>query len=233
MKVSLYVREHSSRNYRKATPKEPAGTIYVLRYGSTWETTSATNWTEANVARLNKQAQLFQGWVPPAKVRPVKQSTELMLDAAMDQYLGEIKQGRKKKTFQAYSVALRYFYECIQQKPIKEIQRPDLIRFAAFLRDQKEQSPRSAYNKFESVMTFLKHFDVKPKIRAADWPQYVEEEPEMYEQEILDKFFAACDEEETLLFEFFLQTGLREQEVILAPSWNGWVTPTWRLRCVI
>ena len=33
---------------------------------------------------------------------------------------------------------------------------------------------------------------------------------------LLDKFFAACDEEERLLFEFFLQTGMREQEVIYA-----------------
>jgi hypothetical protein len=41
-----------------------------------------------------------------------------MLDAAMDQYLGEIKDGRKKKTHQAYSVALRYFYQCIGNKTI-------------------------------------------------------------------------------------------------------------------
>ncbi len=36
----------------------------------------------------------------------------------------------------------------------------------------------------------------------------------MYEQEELDKFFKACDEEERLWFEFFLVTGTREQEVM-------------------
>jgi len=38
MKVSLYVSEHSTRKYRKAKSTEPAGTVYVLRYGGTWET---------------------------------------------------------------------------------------------------------------------------------------------------------------------------------------------------
>jgi integrase/recombinase XerD len=65
-------------------------------------------------------------------------------------------------------------------------------------------------------MSFLKHHDVKPKIKPHDWPKFVEEEPEIYDQETLDKFFAACDDDDLLLFEFFLQTGMREQEVIYA-----------------
>jgi integrase/recombinase XerD len=217
MRVSLYVREHSTRKYRKAKgPTEPAGTVYVLRYGSTWETLDAENWNDARVAQLRKSAALLEGWRPKVEK---KKSAGLMLDAAMDAYLSEVKAGRKKKTHQAYSVALRYFYECIGNKPIKEISRGDLIRFVAWLRDEKGQSARSAYNKFENLMTFLKHFDITGKslkIKAHDWPKYVEEEPEMYEQDVLDKFFAACDADELLLFEFFLQTGMREQEAIYA-----------------
>ena len=56
----------------------------------------------------------------------------------------------------------------------------------------------------------------KAEDQAADWPQYVEEEPEIYEQETLDKFFSACGESERLWFEFFQMTGMREQEVIHA-----------------
>jgi len=29
-----------------------------------------------------------------------------------------------------------------------------LLKFSAFLRDEKEQAPRSVYNKFENLMTF-------------------------------------------------------------------------------
>jgi hypothetical protein len=32
-----------------------------------------------------------------------------------------------------------------------------LLKFTAFLRDEKKQSPRSVYNKFETGMTFLKN----------------------------------------------------------------------------
>jgi integrase len=47
-----------------------------------------------------------------------------------------------------------------------------------------------------------------------DWPRYVEEEPEIYEREELDKLFAAYDADERLWYEFFLMTGMREQEVM-------------------
>ena len=47
-----------------------------------------------------------------------------------------------------------------------------------------------------------------------DWPRYTEEEPEIYEQEELNKLFAKCDPEERLWYEFFLMTGMREQEVM-------------------
>jgi hypothetical protein len=216
-KVSLYVREHSSRKYRKAKKRfyEP-GTVFVLRYGSTWETVGEVSLADAERARLHRSVELLGGWRPQAKVKVAKpQPPQLLLDAAMDAYLSEIKGSRKKKTHQAYSVALKYFYESTGNKPIEEITRTDLVKFSVFLREEKEQSPRSCWNKFSNVMSFLKHHDITGKslkIKAHDWPKFVEEEPEIYEQEMLDKFFAACDEEERLLFEFFQQTGMREQE---------------------
>ncbi len=70
------------------------------------------------------------------------------------------------------------------------------------------------YNKFEIMMTFLKAQGVRGLVGKNDWPRYTEEEPEMYEQEELDKLFAVCVPEERLWFEFFLMTGEREQEVM-------------------
>jgi hypothetical protein len=54
-------------------------------------------------------------------------------------------------------------------------------------------------------MTFLGKHDIDSKslkLSSHDWPKYTEEEPEIYEQETLDKFFAECDYDERLLFEF-------------------------------
>ena len=38
---------------------------------------------------------------------------------------------------------------------LEDIERKDLLKFCAFLRDEKEQAPRSCWNKFANVMTFL------------------------------------------------------------------------------
>jgi len=86
-----------------------------------------------------------------------------------------------------------------------------LLKFAGFLRDQKKQSPPSVFNKFETVITFLKANGIRGLVAKNDRPRYTEEEPETYEQEELDKLFKACDEEERLWSEFFL---MREQEVM-------------------
>jgi integrase len=102
----------------------------------------------------------------------------------------------------------------VRGKAAEQIDRKDLLRFSAFLRDKKEQSPRSVYNKFEIVMTFLKAHGIRGLVKKNDWPRYVEEEPEIYDQEDLDRLFAACDAEELLWYEFFLMTGMREQEVM-------------------
>jgi integrase len=219
MIVSLYVRERGTRKQKKHNPKKiypvNGSIIWVLRYGTTWETLDVKSLGEATTLRLRRQFELDGGWRPKTKT---KEPTVLMLDAAKDKYLSEIESSRKSKTHDAYTVALRYFYQCVGNKRMADINRGDLLKFADYLRNEKDQAPRSAYNKFENVMTFLKRHDITGKslkITAHDWPQYVEEEPEIYEQETLDRFFAECDDER-LLFEFFLMTGMREQEVIYA-----------------
>jgi integrase len=97
---------------------------------------------------------------------------------------------------------------------LEDIDRRDMLKFCAFLRDDKEQAPRSCWNKFANVMSFLKAHGIRGLVGKNDWPRYTEEEPEIYEQEELDKLFTKCDAEERLWYEFFLMTGLREQEVM-------------------
>jgi hypothetical protein len=60
---------------------------------------------------------------------------------------------------------------------------------------------------------FLKAQGIRGIAQKNDWPRYMEKEPEVYEREDLDTLFAACDVQERLWFEFFLMTGMREQEV--------------------
>jgi len=137
-----------------------------------------------------------------------------MVSAAVAEYLDEIKLSKKPKTLAAYSKALEYFTQSCHKLHLEGIDRRDLLKFAAFLRDDKDQSPRSTYNKFENVMGFLKAQGIRNIVQKNDWPRFVEEEPEIYEREDLDKLFKACDAQERLWWEFFLCTGMREQEVM-------------------
>jgi len=136
--------------------------------------------------------------------------------AAVAEFLEETKLTKKPKTLAAYTTALNYFTGSCPKVFLSDIERKDLLKFCAFLRDEKGQAPRSVYNKFENVMTFLKAQGIRGLVGKNDWPRYTEEEPEMYEEAELEKLFKACAVGERLWFEFFLMTGMREQEVMYA-----------------
>jgi integrase len=142
--------------------------------------------------------------------------TDRSLAAAVTEYLEETTLTKKPKTLAAYTTALTYFTESCPKLFLEDIERKDLLKFCAFLRDDKEQAPRSCWNKFANLMSFLKlkANGIRGLVKKNDWPRYTEEEPEIYELEELDKLLAACDEEERLWREFFLMTGMREQEVM-------------------
>ena len=168
---------------------------------------------DASARRQRKEAEL-NAVNNGVSVVPECQNGNRSVAAAVAEFLDEAKLTKKPKTHAAYSTALSYFVESCHKLNLEEIDRKDLLKFSAFLRDEKEQAPRSVYNKFENVMTFLKAHGIRGLVGKNDWPRYTEEEPEIYEQEDLDTLFAACDSDERLWYEFFLMTGEREQEVM-------------------
>ncbi len=170
---------------------------------------------DAAALRLRKQAEL-NALNHGVAVLPANGNASRSIAAAVEGYLEEVKLSKKPKTSAAYSTALSYFVESCHKMHVEEIDRKDLLKFSAFLRDNKGQSPRSVYNKFENVMTFLKAVGIRGLVGKNDWPRYTEEEPEIYEQEELHRLFKVCNEGERLWFEFFLMTGMREQEVMYA-----------------
>jgi integrase/recombinase XerD len=173
---------------------------------------------DASARRLRKEAELnaLNHGVP---VSPEDQNGHRSVASAIADFLDETKLTKKPKTLAAYTTALVYFQESCPKLYLDDIERADLLKFSAFLRDQKKQSPRSCWNKFSNVMSFLKREGIRGLVGKNDWPRYVEEEPEVYEREELDKLFRACDAEERLWYEFFLMTGMREQEVMHC-SWQ-------------
>jgi integrase/recombinase XerD len=172
------------------------------------------NAADAGARRQRKEAELNALNNGVAVVPDDGQNGHRSLAAAVADFLDETKLTKKPKTHSAYSTALNYFLESCRKLHVEDIERKDLLKFSAFLRDEKDQAPRSVYNKFEIVMTFLKAQGLRSLVGKNDRPRFVEEEPEVYEKEELDTLFAKCDAKERLWFEFFLMTGMREQEVM-------------------
>src|SRR6266852_1579085 len=141
--------------------RHPEGSYYIdYREGEKRERLAVgKNAADAQSARLAKQAEL----------NAVKAGLEILdapvmiggqakhsLAAAVAAYLEDVKLSKKPKTYSAYSTALNYFTESCRKQFVEDINRNDMLKFSAFLRDDKDQSARSVYNKFESVMAFLK-----------------------------------------------------------------------------
>jgi integrase/recombinase XerD len=169
---------------------------------------------DASARRLRKEAELHAVNNGVAVAPENGQDGHRSLAAAVSEYLEETTLTKKPKTLAAYTTALTYFTESCPKLFLEEIERKDLLKFCAFLRDIKEQAPRSCWNKFANVMSFLKANGIRGLVKKNDWPRYTEEEPEIYEPEELDKLLTGCDAEERLWYEFFLMTGMREQEVM-------------------
>jgi integrase/recombinase XerD len=167
----------------------------------------------AQARRLQKEAELKAVALGVKVVSQAKEDRK-RLDTAIATYLKETSMGKKPNTLAAYTTSLGYFAESCLKVHVEAVERIDLLEFAAFLRDDKELLPRTCWNKFSNVMSFLKAQGVKGLAKKEDWPKFVVTEVETYEEADLDALFAACDPAERLLFRFFLMTGLRQQEVM-------------------
>jgi integrase len=142
--------------------------------------------------------------------------TKRLVSDAAEEYLADIEAHKSSKTLAAYRTAITYFRESCKKTFVEDITRRDLLAFKTYLADEKEQSDRSVWNKFSAVMGFLKsvgHTGKNIGVVKHDWPEYDEETPEVYEDDELVKFYAACDEDEARWFRFFELTGMREGEV--------------------
>jgi len=205
-----------------AQEKHPEGAYYLewRDDGKRRRLSVGKNAAEAYALKLKKEAELNATAhgiaVSPALPASPSNGKRSLADA-ITEYLAEIRLTKKPKTLAAYSTSLAYFAESCSKMHLEDIDRRDLLKFSAFLRDEKNQGPRSVANKFENVASFLKAQGVRLsdlRVSKHDRPTFTQEEPEVYEREEIADLFAACDEDERVWFEFFLCTGMRDQEVM-------------------
>ena len=205
---------HSADCYHEE--RHPEGSYYLDWYeGDERQRLSVgCSAADANARLLSKAAEMN---AIAAGVQVVGQDGKgrTTLAVAIQEFLDKKSAHRKKKTYVDYVTALRYFQKSCTKPYLEDITKADLLDFTTYCRTELELSPRTVFNKFARIVAFLRAHDIKVH-KAEDIPVFTEELPEVYEQEELDALFAACNDQERLWFEFFLMTGMREQEVMHA-----------------
>jgi integrase/recombinase XerD len=202
--------------------KHPEGAYYLdwNEEGKRRRMSVGTDASAAYNSRVRKQRELDAAAAGLIVSNPIEDDSRLRIRSAVDDFLEEVQLTRQRKTWRGYCVSLRYFKESCDKSFLEEIERKDLLRFAAFLRDRKKLSPRTVHNKFGDVLTFLQAQGLPKLIGKNDHPRFIEQEVDIYENDELSKLHADCSRYHSTLYDFFLMSGFREQEAMHV-VWNN------------
>jgi integrase/recombinase XerD len=213
MTVSLWIRETvgGKRTYRKPNKKKlyAEGTVFCLRYSvdgkRRWETLAVANLNAALAARATKEAALLTDVAATAKAS-VKR---VNVDDTITVYLNNVAATRAHKTWLAYTLMLNGFRKSCSKQYLDQIDKGDLTAFVVALK-KEGQDDRTVANRVAGVVTFLRaHGIVTVTVRH----KYTEKKVKAYSVEELRALNAASTDEELQIWQFFLGTGFREDEV--------------------
>jgi integrase len=177
---------------------------------------------KAQVALINQQSELRKAAINPQaqKQRNTPQSAvpeKPQLADAATEYITRVKKSRKHKTFLAYNRSVQDFLSVVGDKSTADLTRKDILQFMDWMRD-KDADDRTIHNRLTHLKTFFTEYSLPWPMLKTDRVKYTEPLVRAYSEEDLRRLFAVIDEEETDLFQFFLVTGGREQQVSTA-SW--------------
>jgi integrase/recombinase XerD len=176
-----------------------------LLEGSTYE--DALN--EKDVQQSALTAALRGIVVPEA----VQHNGKKPVQQAIDAYL-KAKSAKKKKTVQKYTKDLEHFVESLPPRVqfVEDIDTGVLRHFQDITLKQN-YTAKTLHNRFVTVAQMLKHAGSTVKVNYKEAPETEEKPPRAYSDAELHKLFSVMDAEEQVIFNFFLGTGCREQEV--------------------
>ena len=160
-------------------------------------------------------------------------ATRSTVESGITKYFRELKNeagrdgmGKSEKTLTAYEQRLGLFHEFCDDRNLiylDRITRDDLVAYVEWLReDERKLSDRSVHNIFSCARSFLIANGVwKDALLRGSGANlgkpiklgFNEKPVEAYTKEQLKTLFALCDDEERLIYSFFLNSGCREAEV--------------------
>lgn len=122
----------------------------------------------------------------------------------------------RKRSYKKYLEALQAFERWELQRRVRfvsQIRRQDILDFMSFLKNTEGLSVRTAIEKAIAARKYMKEAGAEIEMQKGDWPRVTEMQPEMYQPEDLKPLFAAMTARQFVLYQTFLLTGFRDQEV--------------------
>ena len=119
----------------------------------------------------------------------------------------------RHKSYLKYRNALESFVAWSPKDYLVEIERKDIKAFLSEQVKRQGLDVSTARDKATIVVSLLRGWGAPIAMRKGDWPKVTERQREIYRPEVLKKLFAAADIDEFVLFQTFLLSGMREQEV--------------------
>jgi len=166
----------------------------------------------ADKARM-KQAELsaIHSGILPAPAPPPAEPERTTVADALTRYSDYIQYHRSLRTFRTYRPILTSFRSFCSQPYIDQVEREDLLAFAAQCMKQGQKG-KSVYNKLVVLSQLLKQHGRPRVLKAADWPSFVETVRPIYEDSELANLFNTCTPAEETRFKFYLMSGFRDAE---------------------
>lgn len=194
-------------------PKKTLEAAYVEAGGKIGHAENETLKASPHVTATGEIKQGNNGVVSDGQRKLVSEVVKDYLTDCKDRQ-GKSGYGLATRTPKTYENRLCYLTEFMPEAHMDEIT-PEFIKgFRRFLRNHdNDLTDRTSYNIMQAVSTFLNKNGsgvAKPFLKEMSFPPT---EVIPYPNDEMQKFFASCNEEEELLFKFFLHSMARDMEV--------------------
>jgi hypothetical protein len=209
--VSLWIRSNGMyvkpvyTDQRQTRLKAQDGQYY-LRYAGRWEAVGSDPLLalDAKASKEKLLRDVERGTLTTHdRLAAGTQSTSgwRLLDTSIKCYLSTGKAAEKdwrKHTIQCYTLALDLFRKSCSKEFVDEIDGDDLRSFKVYLRQQetsarKKIAPRTVYNHFNNVVSFLNSCGRRNLVSQNEWPTYEEKEVVSYEPEVVERLLECAD----------------------------------------
>lgn len=134
------------------------------------------------------------------------------VEEAFSRFLREVKGSREPETWRAYSADLEWAAPKLEHRLVSQITRHDILEAMGEGRAEG-LNPKTITRRLTVALMALRNAGAVIQLKRGDWPKVTDRAVEVYETAELRAFFRACAAEEKLLFQTFLASGFRKQEI--------------------